>query len=312
MMIRCDLNTNQFKLDKRFGAFACVFAAQDFMYKMMKHFPLINCVVSKEEQVIFVRDCAKMFNQSIKDAIRKRKAFCLMNNRNGLAPERLREVYRAVYQYKIINADTMQFGSVGDIEVAFVTDEGGDSIVQLSETAYRQFAPLDLHILRSAGFPLTIKLNASKKSFEASSQRTLNLNLDVVVGAGLVHPLDVVGYIIGAKGHVVGVIRYKNHWVLYNSLPETRGVPSLVRPVIYYSKNAYLCLFTGDTAFKELIEYITTELWPKDASYQCTPFLFNHGSIPIDEAALAAETQEIAGHHYELDEGACDLSGTPP
>lgn len=68
-----------------------------------------------------------------------------------------------------------------------------------------------------------------------------------------------VSYILGAKNHVVSLVRYKNCWLLFNSLPETRG--SLMPVLSYPFFNAYVLCFNGADAMKNLLYYVRHHLW---------------------------------------------------
>ena len=48
-------------------------------------------------------------------------------------------------------------------------------------------------------------------------------------------------YILGAKNHVVSIVCFENHWLLFNSLPENWGLFFLF--FFYALYNAYLLFF---------------------------------------------------------------------
>lgn len=74
------------------------------------------------------------------------------------------------------------------------------------------------------------------------------------------HYKEKVGYILGAKNHVVSIVRDNNSWLLFNSLPETRGV--MFPPYMYYPLyKAYILFFNGPNAMRNIFFYLQNKLW---------------------------------------------------
>lgn len=74
-----------------------------------------------------------------------------------------------------------------------------------------------------------------------------------------------VGYILGGNNHVISLIRYNNTWLLFNSLPETRGL-HYTSYAMYPIYDAYILCFHDSDTIQNVLRYVTQSLWmPKDS-----------------------------------------------
>lgn len=246
---RLSLDTNQYKKGcelnkKEYGAYACVFIAFAFQ-RLILEYSSQHWARAPQK---FLTEIVQLLNQAIETGVKHHALYCRNNNvSSGAAKAVLRVFKNSLYKDKLVlMANIYAQQNVGSM-LSVLQPKPKSGFFDLPESTCLTKFLTAAQI--TSGHNLIYNPSGLGDPFRLE-------------GMGLARVYPSLGYIIGAEGHVISIVRHKNQWLLFNPLPEVRDCHfQATRAYTYTIHNGYALLFSGVNAEANLVRYLQTKLW---------------------------------------------------